>query len=288
LEGYEVIEYKRCSEVDMDLVYNAFSGGFSDYIIKIQMPMEAFVSRFFGPEGNSLDFSFIALQEGRPVGLILGGIKEYEGIKTMRCGTMAIDPEFRGMGISQKLMELHREEALKHGCKQLFLEVIVGNDRAINFYNRLGYEKIYDLYYYSTKDISTIKEKVNPDLNIKPISINELRKFGERGSDVHINWQNDLDYIEKSENQLCLGAFSDGEIVGAISVNKNSRISYLYVDKRYRGRNIGSTLLARATEDLSLDRLSAGLPNNASTIGFLKKLGFNKDNIAQYEMYVTL
>jgi ribosomal protein S18 acetylase RimI-like enzyme len=288
LEGYEVIEYKRCSEVNIDLVYNAFSVGFSDYIIKIQMPKEAFVSRFFGPEGNSLDVSFIALLEGRSIGLVLGGIKEYEGIKTMRCGTMAVDPEFRGMGVSQKLMELHREEALKQGCKQLFLEVILGNDRAINFYHRLGYEKIYDLYYYSTKDVGPIKEKVNPEINVKPITMNELRRFAERGSDVHINWQNDLDYIEKSENQLCIGAFADDELVGAAGVNKNSRINYLYVDKRYRGRNMASTLLARAAEDLSLDRFSVGLPNNSSIVGFLKKLGFNKDNIAQYEMYVTM
>jgi ribosomal protein S18 acetylase RimI-like enzyme len=283
-----VIDYKRCSEIDIDLVYRAFSVGFSDYIIKIQMSKEAFVSRFFGPEGNRLDNSFIALQEDRPVGLVLGGVKKYEGIKTMRCGTMAVDPEFRGKGISQKLMELHREEAVKQGCKQLFLEVIVGNDRAINFYDRLGYKKIYDLYYYSIKKLSTIKEKANPGLNIKPISINDLRKFAEKSSDVHINWQNDLDYIEKSDNQLCLGAFAGDELVGAASVNKNFKISYLYVDKRYRGSYMAATLLARSTEELNIDSLSIGIPNNASIIGLLRRLGFNKDSISQYEMYLTL
>lgn len=283
-----MIDYKRCSEIDIDLVYRAFSVGFSDYIIKIQMSKEAFVSRFFGPEGNRLDTSFIAIQKESPVGLVLGGIKEYEGIKTMRCGTMAVDPEFRGKGISQKLMELHREEAVKHGCKQLFLEVIVGNDRAINFYNRLGYEKIYDLYYYSTKDLSPIKEKANSELNVVSISIKDLRKFAEKSRDVHINWQNDLDYIEKSDNQLCLGAFIGDELVGAVSINKYSKISCLYVDRRYRGSYIATTLLARSAEELNIESLGIGIPNNASIIGLLKRLGFNKDSISQYEMYLTL
>lgn len=29
-----MIQYKRCSEVSIDLVYKAFKDGFSDYIIK--------------------------------------------------------------------------------------------------------------------------------------------------------------------------------------------------------------------------------------------------------------
>ena len=50
----------------------------------------------------------------------------------MRCGTLAVHPNYRGVGVSQKLFELHKE-ALQNECKQLFLEVIVGNDRAIRF-----------------------------------------------------------------------------------------------------------------------------------------------------------
>lgn len=283
-----MFSYKRCSEVEVDLVYKAFNIGFSDYIIKIQTPKEAFVNRFFGAEGNSLEASFIALQNDRPVGLVLGGIKEYEGIKTMRCGTMAVDPEFRGTEVGKSLMELHREEAVKKGCKQLFLEVIVGNDRAINFYKRLGYEKINDLYYYSLKDISKINSKINSEIYTKILSIGEFSRFAEKSSDVHVNWQNDLDYIKKSENQLCLGVSIDDELVGVASVNKNSRISYIYVEKKYRGRGIAASLLAKSAQELSIDRLSIGLPNNASIIGFLKHIGFNKDHISQYEMYVTL
>lgn len=144
-----MIQYKRCSEVSIDLVYEAFKDGFSDYIIKMEVSIEDFIKRFFGPEGNSLKHSFLALDGNKSVGVILGGIKDYEKIKTMRCGTLAVHPNYRGIGVSQKLFELHKEEALQNECKQLFLEVIVGNDRAIHFYTKLGYEKVYDLSYLS-------------------------------------------------------------------------------------------------------------------------------------------
>jgi predicted N-acetyltransferase YhbS len=116
-----MIIYKRCSEVNIDDVFEAFSQGFSDYIIKLSMSRELFIKRFFGVEGNSLEYSFIAYDDDKPTGVVLGGIKNYEGIKTIRCGTLAVIPDYRGKGISQRLMELHKEEAVSQDCKQMFL-----------------------------------------------------------------------------------------------------------------------------------------------------------------------
>lgn len=283
-----MISYKRCCEVEIDKVYEAFSIGFSDYIIKIQMPKEAFIERFFGPEGNSLDISFIALDNERPIGVVFSGIKLYEGIKTMRCGTMAIDPEYRGKGVSTELMELHRKEAIKQDCRQLFLEVIVGNDRAINFYKKLGYEKIYDLVYLSKDNIKLEEKKLNDNLIIKEINIEELKEYADKTSDIHINWQNDMEYLEKLKEQKHFGAFMSDRMIGAISTNKNTRINFIYVDKGYRGNQVAASLVNHSASELGLKKMSAGFPNNASLIGFLKRMGFKRDAISQYEMYITL
>lgn len=117
-----MISYERCSDVDINLIYEAFEIGFSDYIIKISMTQEDFAKRFFGAEGNCLTHSFVAIDEGKGVGVILGGIKIYEGIKTMRCGTLAVHPEYRGKGISCKLLELHKEESEKTAVNSFFLK----------------------------------------------------------------------------------------------------------------------------------------------------------------------
>jgi ribosomal protein S18 acetylase RimI-like enzyme len=283
-----MIVYKKCSDVDTDLIYEAFKIGFSDYIIKMEVPKDLFFKRFFGAEGNHLETSFIALDIDKPIGVILGSIKDYEGIKTIRCGTLAIHPEYRGKGISKKLHDLHKEAAASAGCKQLFLEVIVGNDRAINFYKKMGYEKIYDLSYFSLSDLSKLSFRENNDIHIKEINTEELRKVFENLKDTHINWQNDIEYLEKSEGQITFGAYKDGILIGAASLNKNTRINFVWVNPEFRNKGIGTNLILKCADELKLEKLSLGFPNNSSLQGYLKHKGFTKDNISQYEMYYTV
>lgn len=282
-----MIQYKRCSEVNIDLVYEAFKDGFSDYIIKMEVSKGDFIKRFFGLEGNSLEHSFLVLDGDKPVGVILGGIKDYENIKTMRCGTLAVHPNYRGVGVSQKLFELHKDEAIQNGCKQLFLEVIVGNDRAIRFYNKLGYEKVYDLSYYNLKDMTKIIHRECKGIEVKQLEFPAFKVEIQKWLHFHINWQNDMDYIEKTNN-LFYGAYVNNDLKGAICINEQGKISFIFIDKEYRNRSIGSKLLQVARDELNLESLSIGFPNNNLLEGFLKKTGFEKNSLAQYEMYVLI
>ncbi|ARC28227.1 MULTISPECIES: GNAT family N-acetyltransferase [Bacillus] len=282
-----MIQYKRCSEVSIDLVYGAFKDGFSDYIIKMDVSKEDFIQRFFGPEGNSLEHSFLALDGDKSVGIILGGIKVYETIKTMRCGTLAVHPEFRGIGVSQKLFELHKEEAIQNECQQLFLEVIVGNDRAIHFYNKLGYEKVYDLSYYNLYDVTKLTNKDNKNIEVQRLEFQTFKLEIQKWLNFHINWQNDIDYIEKTNNTY-YGAYVDNDLKGSVCVNEQGKISYIFVDKDYRNIGIGMKLLQVARVESNLSSLSIGFPNNSLLEGFLKKSGFKKNSLAQYEMYLLL
>lgn len=283
-----MISYRRCTEADIDLVFNAFNIGFLDYIIKIKMPKEFFVKRFFGPEGNRLDLSFIAVDDDKPIGVVLGGIKNYEGIKTMRCGTLALQLEYRGKGISQNLMKLHRNEAIRQGCRQLFLEVIEGNDRAIKFYKRLNYEKIYDLSYYTLTEISKLQSSQELEIYIKPMDVSGLKVIRQKILDVHINWQNDLEYLEKSEGQLTLAACIGKKLAGVISINKNSRINFLWINNSFRRKGIARKLIIEGIKILNLSKVTIGFPNNSSIQGFVNHVGFTKNNILQHEMYCTI
>jgi ribosomal protein S18 acetylase RimI-like enzyme len=280
------IRYQRCLDVEDRFIFQAFMDGFSDYIVKFQFTEEDFINRFFGPEGNSREISFIAFDEEQPVGVILGGIKDYESIKTMRCGTLAIHPDYRGKGVSQRLFELHKEEAITQGCKQLFLEVIVGNDRAISFYKRLGYEKIYDIVYYTNNDLSQLQQ-VETNLDLKKLEFADFKKGIEQWN-YHINWQNDLEFIAQIPTNNYYGAYLDGQIKGALSIQPSGNISFLMVDKAFRGNGIGTLLLKGAAEDLQLSKMSTGFPNNSLLEGFFKKQGFTKGSLTQYEMYLLL
>lgn len=282
-----MIKYFRCSEVDIDKAYQAFKIGFSDYLIKMDIDKESFISHFFGAEGNQLEHSFLALDGDKPVGLVLGGIKEYEGLKTIRCGALCMHPDYRGKGISQELFKLHKEEAIKEGCKQLFLEVLVGNDRAIKFYKNLGYERVYDLSYFSCNDTSSFREE-SLIYEVKKIDYDELSKLKDKVVDLHINWQNDFDYMEKLNGLNYYGVYNSGQLIAGMCISPSGKVYFIHIVSKYRGNGIGKGLIARAVKDMNLSKLSISFPNNASLEGFIKLLGFKRDKIAQYEMYLTL
>lgn len=284
----DMIIYDKCSNIEFEKVYQGFKSGFSDYIIKTEISKEDFIKRFFGPEGNKLEYSFIALDGGKPVGLILGGIKVYEGVKTLRCGTLCIHPEYRGKGISKALFEMHKEVALNHGCKQMFLEVIVGNDRAIKFYKRLGYSKVYDISYYSHKDPSTLQRELTNSMEIRKVEFETILNLADKINDVHVNWQNDFDYMKKTENIVHYGIYQESKLIGALSMTTKGKIFFIWTNTKHRHKGIALSLIIKATQDLKLKTINISFPNNASIEGFLKHIKFEKDNISQYEMYLTI
>jgi ribosomal protein S18 acetylase RimI-like enzyme len=262
--------------------------GFSDYIIKIDMSKDNFQKHFFGPEGNSHEYSVIAFDDGKPVGLILGGIKVYEGLKTLRCGALCVLPGYRGTEVSHKLFDLHREIALENNCSQMFLEVIAGNERAINFYRKKGYEKVYDLVYYSHSNPSGINTDLPSGFTVQRTDIDALRSFSREMRDIHINWQNDFDYTSYFDEQRYYGVFKDANMVGGLSIHPAGRVNFLWVDPRFRNKGIGGGLINHAVKELNLKKLAISFPSNASLTGFVKRLGFMKDPITQYEMYLTI
>jgi GNAT superfamily N-acetyltransferase len=276
------------SNVDKNNVFKAFQIGFSDYLIKFNFTLETFLDRFFCSEGNSLNHSFIALDGDEPIGVILGGIKVYEGIKTMRCGTLAIHPEYRGKGISNALFELHKRVAINEGCKQLYLEVIVGNDRAIGFYKKLGYEKVYDLSYFTLDNVSDLMSSSMQKIELLTLNKADFVQFFRTSNYSHINWQNDLEAIEKVPGTAFYGALINNKIIGALAMNISGRINYLYVRNEHRNKHIATSILIHTLKQNHPQKLTISFSNNSLLEGFVKRIGFKRDNIAQYEMYLTL
>lgn len=283
-----MVIYKKCSEVEFSKVYEGFQIGFSDYMVKLEMTQDVFEKRFFGPEGNDLEYSYIASDGENPVGVVFGGIKNYEGVMTLRCGALCIHPQYRGAGVSKRLFELHRQVGLEKGCKQLFLEVIVGNERAIKFYENLGYSKIYDIKYFTLKDTTKLKEQSEDSHGVVEVQYKDIKRLSKSIQDVHINWQNDFDFMEKLEGLIHYGIYENSELLSAMSISPNGKIFFIWTDYNYRHRGFAKSLITRGVRDLNIAKISISLPNNASIEGFIKHLGFEKDAISQYEMYLTL
>lgn len=281
--------YINASDANKENVYKAFIKGFSDYMIRFEMAEEDFFSRFFGPDGNALELSYVAFYHEEPVGVVLGGIRVFDGVKTMRCGALSVVPEHRGMGVSDRLLELHTETARENGCRQLFLEVIRGNDRAVAFYEKKGYEKIYDLHYYTLDKADFYERPKNAGTyDLKEISFSDVLFLKDHFSDIHFNWQTDLCAMEKTEDLFYYGAYDEEKLKGVVAYRNTGKIFLLWVEERHRNQHVGTTLIRKAIEMVPSPKMHISFSNHAGLHGFVRSFGFNKDELSQYEMYKLL
>ncbi|RLL48313.1 GNAT family N-acetyltransferase [Oceanobacillus piezotolerans] len=278
------MNYKICSVVDPSLIHQAFLSGFSDYAIPMNLPLDPFIDRFFGPEGNTLEDSFIAFKEDVPVGLILGGIRKFDGYKNLRCGTLCITPEFRGRGVSQELFQLFIENGNKQQCERFSLEVLKDNERAIRFYEKQGFKKGNIITYFNSSiNVNWIKHNTN--LKVEKVGLSVAEELRNRILSTHINWQNEVDYFIKDHTAHCFAAYGDKQVIAALVITKAGIINFLYVLEGERCKGVASNLISYAVKQLNLAKLSISMPDNINMADFLRKTGFKKVNIEQYEMY---
>lgn len=86
-------------------------------------------------------FSVLAFISGEPVGLV----NCFEGFSTFMCRPLvnihdvAVVAQYRGLGISQKMLSKVEEIARQRGCCKMTLEVLEGNTVAQNAYRKLGF-----------------------------------------------------------------------------------------------------------------------------------------------------
>lgn len=283
-----MITYKTCTDVPINEIFQAFSLGFSDYILPLTMSQDDFEARFFGPEGNALNLSFMAFDQNHPIGLILSGIRVFDGLATMRCGTLCLSPDYRGQGISQKLFDMHKSAALTFQCKQLFLEVIKDNHRAVKFYENCGYKHVYTLKYYSSM-IQTIASPTDTlPYIVKQVTFDKLHSFRKSLLDCHISWQSDTPYYASSTHESLLGAYHADRQVALIAMSSQGKINFLWVHPTCRHQGLGRSMIQKAAQAQNVEKVTICLPSNASLEDFLRKLVFQKEPIEQCEMYLPL
>lgn len=276
-------EIKKCSEVSDSIIFKAFTDGFADYMIQVKMDEDFFISRFFGPEGNDRELSYIAFKENIPVGITLGGVKVGENFKTLRCGGMSLIPSERGSGLAKTLMEFHEKKAREIGCKQLFLEVIDGNDRAINFYKKIGYEKVYNLTYrkWEMKGDNPIGE--NPLQNkVEVMTFEDIYSLREMDYS-HLPWQGEFTYFKGLPCNY-YGIRENRDIIAGIAATKN-RIFYLWVYPKYRNKGYAKALLYRIITDLKPEELNITYANNSQVHTFANYFKMKIQPTSQLEMY---
>lgn len=106
-------------------------------------PLDKYVTEHLVSELSKLPhaFSVISYVDNQPAGLI----NCFEAFSTFSCKPLVnihdvmVLKEYRGKGISQKMLEFVEEIALAKGCCKLTLEVLTGNRIAKSSYEKYGF-----------------------------------------------------------------------------------------------------------------------------------------------------
>lgn len=87
-------------------------------------------------------FSLIAYVDDQPAGFTncFMGFSTFKAKPLVNIHDLAVDREFRGQGLSLKLLNAVEKEARNRGCCKVTLEVLSGNEVAKNAYLKAGFE----------------------------------------------------------------------------------------------------------------------------------------------------
>ncbi|GGO35817.1 hypothetical protein GCM10008949_38860 [Deinococcus humi] len=114
---------------------NALAEGFEGYAVSIPDDPVAFAQRLRG-EQIDLASSLVAVVATRPVGLALIARRS----DTARIAALGVSVSWRRHGVGAALMRASLAAAAARGETRVMLEVIEGNDRALQLYRSLGFE----------------------------------------------------------------------------------------------------------------------------------------------------
>ena len=285
------MEYRTLTNTTTRCMYEAFSQAFSDYQVSVDMPLESF-EIMLKRNGFMPEVSAGAFDNGVLVGLVLNGVREWDGEKTIYDLGTGVIPAYRRKGITEKLLDLVKELCRENNIGVYQLEVIQTNEGAVALYQKQGFQVKRALNCYSLEGKLAEPEE-NAELKLhRPQEIEAeqwdiLKSFW----NYPPSWQNGIDAVCAIPDTFGYTlAESDGTLIGYGIVQKaNGDIVQLAVDLQHRRKGVATEILL----DLQKQSKKSGMTainvdgRDEAANGFLKQMGFGVF-VTQYEMAKSL
>lgn len=283
------LEIRNLSTDDFKQMYEAFNLAFSDYLITISLSFPQFKDRFLSKLKIDFNLSAGAFYSNQLVGFIFTGIGVYEGKKVAYNGGTGVIPAFRGNKIAKKLYTFLFPFLKESKIEACVLEVLTENEKAINVYNSLGFSKS-KYFHCFRKSYDENEEDKETIKNIESVRIPDWNLF-QTFSDYSPSFLDSNEVLKRNiDNEKIIVYKEQGKIRGyAIFQPELGRISQLAVDKNFRRKGIGTSLINYINNNSNTIALTAMNINsqNKGLVDFYKSRGF-QNQLNQYEMFLPL
>ena len=254
--------------------------------------------------GFDFEGRFIAELEGRPVGMVHAGVDRArtDGQGFIRFG---VNPEFRGRGVEQQLIETALEELKARGMTTAQGGTESTKQDHVRLFEGLGFERV-RVFSLMEMDLAEVPRDVgeNKEVTIRPLRLDvddDIRLFDRLHNEAfseHFNFRPHT--LEETRHRLLNNpyvkqresffAVLKGEAVGYVGVAIDEKynlqmntssgwVTVIGVLKPYRRAGVGASLMLHAIEDLKARGMTKAMlgvddDNTTRAIGVYEKVGF--------------
>lgn len=262
-----------------------FNESFRDYVIPLELTPAMLQQKMAG-ESIRLEYSAGAFQNEQLAGFILHG-RDDANPGVLYNGATGVIPSARGLHLVQELYGHFTPLYRQHGVREILLEVIATNTKAVKAYDNSGFRQRRRFECFKG-DIQQQQRSAAGILIQKSPLPDEaiLAPF----ADQVPSWSNSLASVRREKQHTTTWvALSEQEVVGYISVFLASRrIRQIGVRKDMRRRGIGMALMQQAASALGGPFTLVNVDEeNKGMIAFLEHAGMTRI-LSQYEMGLSI
>jgi GNAT superfamily N-acetyltransferase len=274
-----MLKFDSLASVPLEDLTTTLNEAFSDYFVPLQMTVDQLEAKL-KVEDVDLGRSMGAFEREKPVGLLLHGVRQIDGMTNYYNAATGVIPSRRGRGVTGKMYAYFRQHLVTEARYKLSLEVITTNTAGIRAYEKEGLAIARTLKCYHQNMAVHASDTA---IEVREIDAPDWLQFASFW-DVQPTWQNAISSVENTRDASILGAYLENELVGyAILDGSRNTVMQLAVDKRRRRMGAGSALL-RALQQKAKDELQLfNVDDKAVALDFLASNDFF-EFISQYEM----
>ena len=277
--------YKTLENISINTLHKAFILAFSDYAIKLDIPIKRFENMLLR-RGFNPNISMGAFQEENLVGFIYNGLRLWNNKKTAYDTGTGVIKEYRKKGITTSMFIELKDELINQNIECYILEVLKTNTPAFELYKKQGFKVIreFDCFKLDTTSCTFNKKYITENKSIlNEDEWNEVKNLW----DIEPSWQNSIDSIRATIDSFIFSLIKDdNKIIGYGIIDKaTGDIPQMAVHKEYRNRGIGISIVANLIENTKSNVISLINVDSSYSpmVKMLSSLGFN-NSIGQYEM----
>lgn len=287
--GEKVFNYKSLETVNLKILHKAFLKGFLDYQVKLELPILKF-KKMIQRNAYNEKASIGAFENDELIGFILNGIRNWNGRLTAYDSGTAVIQEYRKQGITSNMF-LNTKQILKEmEVEQYLLEVIQTNSSAVELYKKQGFKILRELEcFYLEKD--EFRYRTNYKVQqVDRFSEEEWTRF-QGFWDFTPSWQNAIGSINALEDTFIYSIVSIEDIIIGYGIieRESGDIPQIAVDKKYRCKGIGRSIMSDLIQNTEANRISVlNVDSNCNSLkNFLTESGF-EIKVSQYEMNLEI